>query len=132
MARISLDRRLDLITRAAAAGRPVEITYDCGKDGQVETRVIEIHEMWISKDGNWIVRAYCRLRDETRTFRVDRILAHRTRRLTWQGPAPKVTPMFSMFGTPTSTAYEPKKRTYTAGGLLASLRERITQAADAA
>ncbi|MEU9754346.1 WYL domain-containing protein [Streptomyces althioticus] len=129
---MSDNRRRDLILRAAQNARPVEIVYDCGKDGETETRVIEIHDMYTAKDGNWVISAYCRLRDEKRTFRLDRILSHRTRRLTWQGPAPRVTAMFTVQGTPTRTAFEPKPRTYTADGLLASIRQKIEKARTAA
>lgn len=129
MARISDNHRLSLLLRAAAAGRPVEITYECGKDGLTETRVIEIHDAYASIDGAWLLTAYCRLREEKRTFRLDRIVAHRSRRLAWRGPVPRVTPMFSSFGTPTSTAHRPRPRTYTAGGLLISIREGIQRGA---
>ncbi|MFE7963472.1 WYL domain-containing protein [Streptomyces cellulosae] len=132
MARISNARRRELIIRAARNLKPVEIVYECGKDGETERRVIEIHDVYTTKDGNWVASAYCRLRDEKRTFRIDRIVAHRAVRLTWQGPAPRCTPMFTVLGTPTITAHEPKPRTYTADGLLDSIRKKIAAARPAA
>ncbi|MGA5182945.1 WYL domain-containing protein [Streptomyces pseudogriseolus] len=130
--RISEARRLALMLRAAQASKPVEIVYECGKDGETERRVIEIHDAYTTKDGDWVFSAYCRLRDEKRTFRLDRITSHRTLRLAWKGPTPRVTPMFSVQGTPTKTAFEPKPRTYTADGLLASIRKKIAAARTAA
>jgi hypothetical protein len=127
---ITLARRRDLLANAAANQRPVEITYRCEKDGQdIEVRVVEIHEIWLSLDGEWCIRAYCRLRDEMRTFRIDRILAHRTRRLVWRGKTPTITPLLTMLGTPTKTAYDKQYNLHTAGSLIGSARAGIRRAA---
>ncbi|PVD04468.1 WYL domain-containing protein [Streptomyces sp. CS014] len=131
MARISESRRLVLLTHAADHRRPVEITYDCAKDGEVEVRTIEIHDIAPTKDGNMIVKGWCNLRQEYRTFRVDRILKHRARRLVWRGPSPKITPRFSVFGRvpEKQRLASATTRTYTADGLLASLRVKIHRTA---
>ncbi|MER6605974.1 hypothetical protein ABT282_08660 [Streptomyces sp. NPDC000927] len=78
---LSMDRRLILLENAARKLRPVEIDYRCGKDNQVETRVIEIDEIPPNKKtGEPYIRAYCRMRRETRNFNPGGILRHRTLR----------------------------------------------------
>jgi len=127
MARLSESRRLTLITRAAFNARPIQITYGCEKDGESETRLIEIHDIRTTRDGNIILRAWCRLRGEMRTFRVDRITAHRTRRLAWTGPTPAVTPFFTVFGRVSETdVTTPLAKVHTASALLSDARARIT------
>lgn len=58
--------------RAIDNGQAVTITY-VKADGARSERVIEPQGLTVSTAGDVIVRAYDRLRDEDRTFRIDRI-----------------------------------------------------------
>jgi predicted DNA-binding transcriptional regulator YafY len=58
--------------RAIDHAQAVTITY-VKADGARSERVIEPQTLTVSAAGDVIVRAYDRLRDEDRTFRVDRI-----------------------------------------------------------
>ena len=134
---ITETRRLAQLTTAAEALRPVTITYECGKDSpEVEVRTIEIHSIDVTKAGDIVIRAYCQLRGEMRTFRLDRITRHRTTRRVWRGPQPKVTAFFSMFrasvedmaSADESVTERQTRKTYDADGLLAGVREGIATA----
>lgn len=59
---------------AAAKGqRCLEIDYHSLHSGQATTRVIEPHNVF-SQKGEWYLRAFCRLAEAERTFRLDRVL----------------------------------------------------------
>lgn len=57
---------------AAASGHVVDITYTSLKSGETTRRAIEPWAVF-STLGNWYVSAHCRMVDEERVFRVDRI-----------------------------------------------------------
>lgn len=67
------DLRAEL-EQAISAEQPVMITY-VSVDGEWTTRTIEPYELFRTRDGHLIVRAMDRLRDEPRSFRLDRIEA---------------------------------------------------------
>lgn len=58
---------------AAKAQRCLEIDYHSLHSGQATTRVVEPHNVF-SQQGEWYLRAFCRLADDERTFRLDRVL----------------------------------------------------------
>ena len=63
---------IDGFARAAWKKHAVRILYRDG-DGRQSNRVIEPERVYGSRSGTAYVRAYCRLRGENRTFRLDRI-----------------------------------------------------------
>ncbi len=68
-------REPDLVGRlrsAAAEGEALRIVYTALATGETTKRVIEPWSVF-STLGNWYVRAFCRLKDGERVFRVDRI-----------------------------------------------------------
>ncbi|MFB7906561.1 WYL domain-containing protein [Kitasatospora sp. NPDC056076] len=124
-------RRLALLTVATERQRPVTITYQCYKDRpEIEVRTVEIHSVSLTKDGNTVLSAYCHVREDMRTFRLDRILAHRVSRRRWRGPQPPVTAYFSMRRARNTTRMvDAPARRFTAESLLAGIREKIAAAA---
>jgi predicted DNA-binding transcriptional regulator YafY len=64
------------ITEAIAAGQTVDLRYVDGR-GSMTRREIEPVGL-VEVDGVWYVSAWCRLRDDVRVFRVDRIAAATT------------------------------------------------------
>ncbi len=63
---------LSLIQRAITNFNPLKISYQA--EGQEDLSFREIEPMAVySTNENWIVIAFCRLRDEVRSFRLDRI-----------------------------------------------------------
>ncbi|MGW2423353.1 WYL domain-containing protein [Streptomyces sp. NPDC001709] len=128
---ISMTRRLALITRAAWSNRPVEIRYDaanpCHPDAG-DRRVIAVHDVRTSRDGNIVLRAWCALCGKVESFLLSRIRAHRTLRRRWIGPVPPVTPYFTVFGRVGSAwITRPLENRFTASGLLARVRERTVR-----
>lgn len=63
-----------LLHHAADTGRTVLISY-VKEDGTESTRPITPEKIWLSKAGEWCLRAACLLRGEHRTFRIGRITA---------------------------------------------------------
>jgi len=61
-----------LLRRAAAAGEVIEIVYTALGSGATTERAIEPWSVF-STMGNWYVSAHCRLANDERVFRVDRI-----------------------------------------------------------
>lgn len=61
------------LRRAADARHCVEIDYYSLQRNAAAKRVVEPHLVF-SQDGEWYLTGHCRLADEVRTFRVDRIL----------------------------------------------------------
>ena len=64
------------VTQKRTSGIPsgcVRICY-CNGSGQTSTRAIHIQNLYSSRYGKTYIRAYCELRREERTFRLDRIL----------------------------------------------------------
>lgn len=66
---------VDALVAAARDQRAVHIDYYSLHRGESTERTIEPHHVF-SKDGEWYVRGQCRLTDEVRTFRLDRIIAY--------------------------------------------------------
>lgn len=61
-----------IIRDAARSRNPVEITYRSLSREETTTRVIEPWNVFTTL-GNWYVMAHCRMVDDSRTFRIDRI-----------------------------------------------------------
>jgi proteasome accessory factor C len=61
-----------VLTRAAAEGRVVEITYTSLASGETTRRRVEPWRVF-SALGNWYLSAHCRLAGAPRLFRADRI-----------------------------------------------------------
>ncbi len=59
------------LAEASSAGQRVELSYRGGRDDAVTVRKIDPYGL--AKIGAWYVVAYCHLREDLRTFRVDRI-----------------------------------------------------------
>jgi hypothetical protein len=59
-------------TQGVPSGR-VQICY-CNGSGETSTRIIRIQNVCRSRYGKTYIRAYCELRNEMRTFRLDRVL----------------------------------------------------------
>ena len=57
---------------AAAEGEALQMTYTALSSGETTERIIEPWSVF-STLGNWYVRAFCRLKEGERVFRVDRI-----------------------------------------------------------
>lgn len=75
-----------ILREATAAHRAVEITYRSLSREETTQRVIEPWRVF-STLGNWYVMGHCRMVDDTRTFRVDRIKEVRTLDETFEPPA---------------------------------------------
>jgi len=83
------DRRLVELQQAILERRAVQITYTGYGSNESTTRVIEPSFLTYS-DGLWYVTAYCRLRQDQRSFRVSRIERYRVLRETF-APRPETT-----------------------------------------
>lgn len=68
---------LSLLRYATDAGLTLLIAYT-KEDGTPSVRTIAPEKVWLSKAGDWCLRALCALRGEHRTFRVSRITALET------------------------------------------------------
>ena len=129
---ITLERRLTLISRAAANMHPVLIGYEaenpCPRSTGAE-RIIEIHNVQSSEAGDIVIDAWCRMCGHVERFRRDRITRHRALRVKLQGPVPPVTPYFTALG-PVGIAQltRPISTKPTASGLLLRARARIADA----
>jgi predicted DNA-binding transcriptional regulator YafY len=64
----------DLIHRCIATGEPMVVLYNTG-DTDAKARVLWPHQLLTNRQGDDYLRAHDSLRDETRSFRVKRILA---------------------------------------------------------
>ena len=64
---------VDALVAAANERRAVHMEYYRLHRGESSERTIEPHHVF-SKDGEWYVRAHCRLTGEIRTFRLDRVI----------------------------------------------------------
>ncbi|AEM88911.1 hypothetical protein [Streptomyces violaceusniger] len=130
---ITLERRLKLLTRAAADMRPVLIGYNAENPCPRSTggdQIIEIHNVQSSKAGDIVLDAWCRMCGHVERFRLDRITRHRTLRVKLQGPVPPCTPYFTARG-PVGVAQltRPISAKPTSGGLLSRARSRMDDAA---
>jgi predicted DNA-binding transcriptional regulator YafY len=85
------DRRLVDLQRAITERRAVEITYTGYRGEGPTTRVIEPHYLTYS-DGIWYVNSYCRLRQDMRAFRLNRMEKYRLLKETF---APRTEAEFS-------------------------------------
>ncbi|HEX6235576.1 MAG TPA: WYL domain-containing protein [Acidimicrobiales bacterium] len=63
------------VERAVVGRSVVDIGYR-DRDGRVTARTVEAHGLQITPDGSYLV-AWCRLRDDVREFRLDRIVSVR-------------------------------------------------------
>lgn len=125
--------RLTQLTKAAFKNKPVRITYDAvspcpGIEGR--ERVIEIRRIHSSKDGNVIIRAWCRMCVKEESFRLDRIVSHRSLRGAPTDTAKPVTAYMSaqrgrIPAEDLAAVYAPQP---TANGLLRAAIGRITAA----
>ena len=61
------------LAMACSRHRRVEITYVSLSSQKTSKREVEPYYLFFSFDGFWNLRAYCRLREEWRTFALDRI-----------------------------------------------------------
>lgn len=82
-AHTSAPRTVTHIQRQMDNHQAVTITYECEKDGRLtETRTIEPTEVVTTKAGHMVIKAFCRKREENRSFRLDRLISytlHRTK-----------------------------------------------------
>src|SRR5207248_8170324 len=63
------------VERAVVGRTVIEIRYR-GREGRVTDRAVEAHGLHITPEGSFLV-AWCRLRDDVRDFRLDRIVSVR-------------------------------------------------------
>jgi predicted DNA-binding transcriptional regulator YafY len=70
------DRRLVDLQRAIIDRRAVELTYHGLRDEETTTRVVEPHHLTYG-DGAWYLSGYCRLRQDIRAFRLNRVEKYR-------------------------------------------------------
>lgn len=63
---------LELIRQAIEQGRAVQLEYFSPGSGQFTERTIEPTKT-VHEDNTWRVKAYCRLRQDNREFRLDRM-----------------------------------------------------------
>jgi predicted DNA-binding transcriptional regulator YafY len=63
------------VERSVVARAVVELGYR-DRQGRVSSRVVEAHGLQLTPDGSYLV-GWCRLRDDTRQFRLDRIVSVR-------------------------------------------------------
>lgn len=82
----ALDAVLQLIERAVAAGRSLEIEYQSGYGGLATARCVDPYGLLYWK-ASWYMIGYCRLRGGIRSFRADRILRLEETDLTFERPA---------------------------------------------
>jgi len=66
------DRRLVTLRQAIKHHRVIDITYHSYTRNEVTQRQVEPHELIYAGD-SWYMRGHCRLRQDTREFRLDRI-----------------------------------------------------------
>lgn len=66
------DRRLVLLRQAISHRRVIDITYHSYTRDEVTRRQVEPYELIYGGD-SWYIQGYCRLRRDTREFRLDRI-----------------------------------------------------------
>jgi len=64
---------LTLIQAALTGFKVLRITYQNGDAGDLTEREIEPFGLYYSLEENWVVIAFCRLRNDFRMFRLDRI-----------------------------------------------------------
>ena len=68
-------RVLRTVEEAIVERRVVDLTY-AARDGRLSRRMVEPHELHLSADASYLV-GWCRLREEARSFRLDRIVSIR-------------------------------------------------------
>jgi predicted DNA-binding transcriptional regulator YafY len=72
------------LAEASSEGKRVEISYRGGREGGITERKIDPYGL--AKLGAWYVVAYCHLRQDLRTFRVDRIRSVRPKAESFTAP----------------------------------------------
>ena len=80
--------------RAANEHRCLEIEYHSLHRGSASHRTVEPHSVF-TQDGEWYLRAWCRLAGAERTFRLDRVLSMTTTDETFDPPESAVTTTFA-------------------------------------
>ncbi|MFJ3097909.1 WYL domain-containing protein [Streptomyces hydrogenans] len=76
-AHTSSTRTLVHVQRQMGKHQALTITYECEKDGRLtETRTIEPTEVVTTKAGNLVIKAFCVLQGENRSFRLDRLISY--------------------------------------------------------
>lgn len=65
---------VDQVVAAAQTSHPVTIEYYSLHRGATTSRTVEPHRIF-SEQGEWYMRGYCRLAQEVRTFRLDRVMS---------------------------------------------------------
>lgn len=63
---------MDKVLKAEEKARPLKIRYT-KEDGQRSTRIIEIYDVTVSKNGHFLAIAMDRHSGERRSFRIDRM-----------------------------------------------------------
>ncbi|MHA2857711.1 helix-turn-helix transcriptional regulator [Paenibacillus lautus] len=76
---------LQTLENAAAQGQTLKMTYSKGREGAGTVREFDPYGI-IHWKGQWYAAGYCRLRQEIRNFRVDRILDLETTELVFERP----------------------------------------------
>lgn len=82
------DRRLVDMQRAIIERRAIDLSYHSFRGDGITQRVIEPHYLTYI-EGSWYVNAYCRLRQDMRSFRLNRIERYRLLKETF---TPRTTP----------------------------------------
>ncbi len=73
ISRVSESNSLTLVQRALTAFRGLKITYISKSEGKKTQREIEPFAIYYSLEESWLLIAFCRLRNDFRMFRLDRI-----------------------------------------------------------
>jgi predicted DNA-binding transcriptional regulator YafY len=69
-----LSRLITILTSARSEHQLVQIDYRSLYSEEITSRVVEPYFLFVSPDGFWNLRAYCRKRNDWRVFALDRIL----------------------------------------------------------
>lgn len=83
------DRTLTRLIRAMDHQHPVTVTYTKA-DGSETLRTIEIYDVTTSKAGDIVIKAMDRTSGESRSFRLDRLVAYTVHRTAYTVPRPTV------------------------------------------
>ena len=77
---------IDLALTAARQHRSVTMDYYSAHRGQPTTRTVEPYRVF-SEQGEWYLRGFCRLAEEVRTFRLDRVIGFTMNEATFVPPS---------------------------------------------
>jgi len=81
-----LTPRLEVLRQALRETRRISMVYQSGRNPAGESREVEVYGLF-HRSGWWYMVGFCRLRQEIRTFRVDRILELKLLESTFTSPA---------------------------------------------